>query len=245
MRTLGMAGALALVLVACGGDNGGEGGGGRDAIAAEGEAGRYIDALADEVARPGEVPIDDELAECTAIALVNLIGVDVLIEAGISPKEFFDAGTLSALDLEVTIDAARLGEALSECNVAAQTTKAMAPGFVELGTELPPEARACLEDNVGLQEAAITDAMARFFIDGSTEGARAVMIHALVACPAVPTAVIISQTPPEETPETEACLLDFIRDNPDANVAFFDQDAAALRQIGTQLRTACPAFGGG
>lgn len=243
MRTLGMAGALALVLVACGGDNGGEGGGEGDAIAAEGEAGRYIDALADELNHPGEVPIDDELAECTATAMVNLIGVDALIEAGISPEEFVDAGNLSALDLEVTIDAARLSEAVSGCNVAALTTEALAQGFVELGTELPPEARACLEDNVGLQEAAITDAMARHFIDGSTEGLRAVMIHALVACPAVPTAVIISQTPPEETPETEACLLDFIRDNKDATVAFFDQDAAALRQIRTQLLAACPAFG--
>jgi hypothetical protein len=157
------------------------------------------------------------------VATVNLTGVDALVEAGISPQEFADADRLSVLDVEIPGNAASwLGEALGECGFAVLLTSAMAEGFEEAaGTELPAEARTCLDDNMGRQAA--TDAMAKFFIDRATAAARTVIGEALVACPGVPTAIIIARSPPEETPETELCLLDFVRDNPDLTICLVRQ----------------------
>jgi hypothetical protein len=174
-----------LLFGACGGDSdvGGGNDEGGEATAADGETQLYIDAVADEIADQGDIPMDDEMAACAAAAMVNLVGVDALVEAGISPEEFGDADSLSELDVEAPVDAAaRLGEAFGECDFAVLLTAAMAEGFAEAaGTELPAEGTACLEDSMGGQ--AVTDALATFFVDGSPGDLRTVIGDALVAVP--------------------------------------------------------------
>lgn len=189
--------------------------------------------------------MDDDTAACAAAAMVNLVGVDALAGADISPEEFADADSLSELAVETPVDAtARLSEALGECDLAVLIAAEMAEGIMaEAGWELPPEVTACLE--VKLSDQAVADAAATFFVDGSPEDLRTAIGQALVACPEALTAILLAQSPAEEAPETEACVLDFVGANPELTAAFFEQDAAAAQKIGTGLAGACPAFGSG
>jgi hypothetical protein len=167
-----------------------------------------------------------------------------LAEAGISPEEFANADRLSELDVEAPTDAAtRVGEALGECDFAVLLASAMTGEFEEVAdTQLPAEAITCLEANLGGQ--AVTDALTTFFLDGSPEDLRTAISDAIVACPEAPTAFILGQSLADATPETEACVLDFVSDNPDLAKAWFQQDADAALEFADQLAGACPdAFG--
>jgi hypothetical protein len=164
---------------------------------------------------------------------------DQSAQTDISPEEFADADSLSELEVETPVDAiARLSEAFGECDLAGSMAAVIAERIMEEADwELPTEVTACIEDK--LSGAAV--ATAALFVDGSPGDLQTAIGEALVACPEVLTEILLSQLPAEPTPEIEACVLDFVRANPDLTVAFFEQDEATTQEIGTELAGACPA----
>lgn len=242
----GIAAAALLLLTACGGDDNDEGG--SDTTDSEttesgGDSNAYVEALAASMGEGenDDIVLEEETANCVATAVVDLVGVDALEEAGISPEELADGDSYADFDVELPADAAaQLGQSMGECEIA----EAMRPIVVdqlaaEAGAELPSEATTCLEENIDNQAAA--DALAPAFIDGSQAGIETMVGDALLACPDVSTALILAQSGGDVPPEARACVRDYVEANPDlARAAFVDQDQAASEQLGVQLAGACP-----
>jgi len=208
---------------------------------AEGQAGEYADAVSASMREDDEAPLDAERADCAAAAIVDVIGVDALTEAGVSPDEFGSADDLTSLGIELPDDVTdRLGESLRECDLAGPLEDVMVDGFAgEFGTELPAEAAECLRDNV--DDGALMDAAAATFVDGSNEHLREPLASAIGACPPVATAVLLAQAPVALSPAAEACLTEFVEANPDLVAQSFGSgDAGAGQQLGVRLAAACP-----
>jgi hypothetical protein len=234
-----MAAAAGVVLLgACGGDDD-DGGSATSATSDEGEA--YVDAIATSMREDGEVPLDAERADCAATAIVDVVGVDTLRDAGISPEELGDADSLQSLDVEVPDDVTeRLGAAFDECGFAGTIKDALVDSFTsEFGSELSAEASACLRDN--LSDEAVTDALAATFVDGSNEHVQEPLLAAVAACPPVATEALLAEAPTDLPPAAEACVSEFVESNPDLVARSFGSgDAAAGQELGVQLAGACP-----
>jgi hypothetical protein len=223
-----------MVLGACGGDDDDDG------AASSGEGEEYVEAVAASM-RDDEVPMDAERANCAATAIVDVVGVDTLEDAGISPEELGDADNLQSLDVEVPDDITdRLGAAFDECGFADTIKDALVNGFTgEFGSDLSAEATACLRDN--LDDEAVTDALAATFVDGSDEHMQEPLLSAVAACPPVATAALLAQAPADLSPAAEACLTEFVESNPDLVArSFASGDSAAGQELGVQLAGACP-----
>jgi hypothetical protein len=244
----GIAAAALLLLIACGGDDNDDEGG-SDTTESEttesggGDDNAYVEALAASMnEEQDDITLGEEDANCVASSIVDLVGVDALEEADISPEEFAAAESFSDVDVELPEDAAaQLGQSMGECDVAGAMRPVVVEQFAaEAGAELPAEATACLEENIDNQAAA--DALAAAFIDGSQEGIETMVTDALLACPDVSTALILSEAGTEPTPEAQACVRSFVEGHPDlARAAFVERDQAAAEDLGVQLAGACPA----
>jgi hypothetical protein len=234
-RLGGIVAAGLLLLVACGGDSDGEA-----------DADAYVDAAVVSLTDPPDSFMDDETASCVATEVVDLVGVDALTEAGISP-ELFAAGGLagiSELDVELPDDAAaELGDDLGRsCDVAAPVKELVVSLFEDDETDLPAEVTACLEGSIDNQAAA--DMLGAIVIDGSIgERARAVQGDAVVACPEYPTALLVAGASGPVSPDAEACVQGVIQENPDlSRAAFADGDDTAADDLGTSIYAVCPEF---
>lgn len=240
--------ASLLFLVACGGDGDDESSddGGSDTTESEGSSGEsneYVDTLAASMVEgEDELTLDEETATCVATAIVDLVGVDALEEAGVSPDDLAAAEGFGDLDVELPDDATnQLGAAIGECEVAEPMRPLLVDSFVSgLGVELEPEARACLEENI--DDEGVGNALGAVFVDGSEEGFQAVVTDAVLACPEVPTAAILAQASIEVTPEIEECVTGVVEANGElVKRAFVDQDTAAQDELGTMIGTTCRA----
>jgi hypothetical protein len=180
-------------------------------------------------------------AHCMAAAIVDVVGIDVLIGAGISPQELGDADNLAELDVDLANDAAsRLAASFHECDLADGLDDALVRGFAsDTGAELPPDAAVCLYDN--LDEGAVTDAVARRFVDGSDEHVREPLVSAVGACPSVMTAVLLAEIPADLPPSVQMCIGGFVEGHADLVARSLTSDAPdAGRELGAPLLAACP-----
>jgi hypothetical protein len=238
-RTLVIAAAV-LLIGACGDDDAPAQG----APANGGFAEAYVKAVVGSWNETGEgPPLDETQMTCFATAMVDVVGVDALTWAGISPDEFAAADNYESLDVELPDDAtAHLGDGLRECDVVEPLEGVLVATFPdEFGAELPPGAVACLVDQ--LDDQAVADGWAATFIDGSTEDIQTLVSSSVGACPAVATAVLIAQAPTELTPDAQACVGAFVRGNPELVMESFasaDGESAATQELGRQMAAACP-----
>jgi hypothetical protein len=244
MRRILVVVAVGLLLGACGDDD--------DEVtrattaedAGGGDADAYVEAVVASWNETGEgPPLDAMQTTCVATGLVNVVGVDALTEAGISPDEFAAADDLASLSVELPDDAtAVLGAALGECDVVEALEGVVIAAFPdEFGVELPPDAATCLTDD--LDDQAVADGWAATFIDGSDERLQRLVSSSLGACPALATAVLIATAPTELTPEAEACIGAFVQGNPELVMETFasgEGPATATQELGEQMAAACP-----
>ena len=208
-----------------------------------GDADAYVEAVVASWNETSELPLDERQTTCVATGLVDVVGVDALTEAGISPDEFAAADDLASLGVELPDDAtADLGDALGECDVVETLEGMVIAAFPdEFGVELRPDAATCLTDH--LDDRAVVDGWAATFIDGSDERLQRLVSSSMGACPAVATAVLIATAPTEPTPEAEACIGAFVQDNPELvmeTLASGESPATATRELGEQMAAACP-----
>jgi hypothetical protein len=248
LRPLGAATA-ALVLVACGGGNGANANANTDATAdadADADAGPYVEAVAESLVDDDEeFPFDEGSATCMATVVVELIGVDALSEAGVSPEDFVAADSLADGDVELPDDAVGgLAEGLAGCDLAEPIQELLVEELgTELGGELPSDAITCLEE--AIDDQAVGEAVAAALIDGTSEGVQVMATDAVVGCPDVMTAVLVSGAADPVGPEDEACIRDVIEANPDlVRSTFFDEGSTASQELGTLIVDACPGFTG-
>ena len=244
MKRLLVVVAAGLLLGACGDDDDeatpattaddADGGGDDDA---------YVEAVVASWNETSELPLDERQTTCVARGLVDVVGVDALTEAGISPDEFAAADDLASLGVELPDDAtAVLGAALGECDVVEPLEGIVIAAFPdEFGIDLPPNAATCLTDH--LDDQAVVDGWAATFIDDSNERLQTLVSSSMGACPAVATAVLIATAPTELTPEEEACIGAFVQDNPELvreTLASGESPATATQELGEQMAAACP-----
>ena len=240
-RALGVAAAVTLLLAACGG---------RDDDAADGDDGadpgdsrtdEYIGAVSAAM-RENEVRLDPDQAACIAIAIVELVGVDTLTEADISPDELGDAADLSSLDLDMPGDAVdRLSTAVGECDIAGVIKEGLVDSFTrEVSADVAPDGAACLSDN--LNDGALTDAFARTLVDGQgRQHLQDPVASATAACPSVMTAVLIAQLPSAVPPSVEECVSDFVERNVGLVARSFASDSPdPQEELREPLVAACP-----
>jgi hypothetical protein len=246
-RTLGIA-AVGLLLGACGDDDDPASGAAATDETGAGFTEEYVEAVVGSWNVTGELPLEGTQMTCFATAVVDVVGVDALTWAGISPGEFAAADNYGSLDVELPDDATdRLSDALGECDVVEPLEGMLIASFPdEFGVELPPDAAACLVDR--LDDQAVADGWAATFIDGSTGAIQALVSSSVGACPAVATSVLIAQAPSELTPEAQACVGAFVQGNPELVMESFasgDGESAATQELGRQMAAACPEAIGG
>lgn len=228
-----------VLLAACGGDD--DDGASTEGGATDGQAGEYVDAVATAMREDDDTPVGPEQATCAANAIVDMVGVDALSDAGITAQELGDADDLTSLDVELPADVTeRLGAALGECDLVGPLEDALVEGFAgQFGSELPAEAAACLRDNV--DDRALLDAAAATFVDGSEDHMREPLSSAIGACPPVATAVLLAEAPTDLSASARACVTEFVEANPDLVArSFGSRDAGAGQELGVGLAAACP-----
>jgi hypothetical protein len=246
-RFLAIAAAGLMVLSACGGDDNEAGSGDSEPGASDARTREYVDAVAAVISEDGTAPMEPEMADCMAEAIVEVVGVATLVEAGISAEDFGDADNLSSLDIDVPDETTeRLGGALAECDIADAIEEVLVDSFGtsfsgDTDFELSPDEADCLSDN--LDDQAVTDAMAGTFVDGSGDHIEQPLLAALAACPSVMTAVLVAQMPSGLPSSAEMCISDFVDGNIDlVTEGFVSQTPSATQELGTALATACPEF---
>jgi hypothetical protein len=216
-----------------------------------GESEEYIEATAAALREDEEGPtLDEEQATCLATGMVDLVGVDALREAGISPEELTDAESFADLDVEVPDDATeRMTDTFVDCELVELLEGVMTDSFVEeFGADVRPDATACLADR--MDDQAVAEAFAASFVggSGSQEQIAAVVGSSVGACPEVASLIILSEAPDDLSPDAEACVRDFVEANPELVSDAFasgEGDSTETQQLGVQLATACPdAFAG-
>jgi hypothetical protein len=233
-----------LLLGACSGDD--------DDSAAQGDDGdadEYVEATAAALRDDTEdldFDLDRDQATCFATGLVDVVGVDALTEAGISPDEFAGADSFADLDVDVPADAGtRLAGSLVDCDLVAPLEAAMSGAFSdEFGVELSPDAAACLADR--LDDQAVAEGWAATFLDGSTDQIQVLLGTTAGLCPEVATTILLASAP-VMTPEAQACVSAFVEANPELVSAAFasaEGDSPQTQQLGVQLAAACPEAAG-
>jgi hypothetical protein len=235
---LAVSAAAVMLLAACGDDDGGS-----DDDAGNGGGGsqEYVEAASASLREDGEFPLGPERTDCAAAALVDVVDVDTLTDAGISPEEFGDADNLESLDVDLPDDVAdRLGNALAECDLVGSIEDVAVDTFTSsAGRELSSDAAACLRDN--LDDQTVVDALARTFVDGSGEHVQAPLLSAVAACPPVLTDVALAQASSDLSPAGEACLTDFVEGNADLVAQALTSGSREARQEArARLAAACP-----
>jgi hypothetical protein len=244
---------LAVLLAACGGSDDGDETGQESASSGDdsgssADADEYIGPLAASIPEGDEgLPVNEEQATCMATALVNVVGVDALKDAGVSPAEFVETDDFASLGVELPPDAtAQLGADLGQCDITEELEGLLISPFAdEFGAELPPEGAACLAEN--MDDQAVADGFAEALLEGTDTSFQATLGSAIGACPTVASTVFISQAPVELSPEAQACVSGFITANPEMVAAVFTsggEDQTAVQQLGSQLGTACPEYAG-
>jgi hypothetical protein len=249
MRRILMMMAVAGLLAACGG---GDDETGQEPASSDsgGDADDYIEPLAASIPEGEDgLPVDDEQATCMATALVDLIGVDALREADVSPDELVATEDFTSLGVELPPDAtASLGADLAACDIAeALETLLISPFDDEFGVALPAEGATCLAEN--MDDQAVADGFAEALLEGTDTSWQATLGAAMGACPSVASMVFISQAPVELSAEAQACVTTFIAGaDPALMGSVFSSgggNSAAAEQLGTQLAAACPEYAGG
>lgn len=122
----------------------------------------YLDVAV--AAFDGQLPIDPEAVECFAGAFIDAIGVDNLVEAGVSPEELNEADSLDELGVEVEDGATdRAAENLGDCEIDYASILATVAADGEAAS---PEAIECLEGE--LDSDALDRALAGAFVSTLT-----------------------------------------------------------------------------
>jgi hypothetical protein len=246
--------AVAVLLGACGGGNDDSTGqnasssnGGDDNSADD----KYVEFLATAFnADDEQLDLDETQSTCLAQGVVDAIGADTLKDADISPEDLASSDDLSTLDVTLPADAVdSLGQSIAGCNLVPMLEdKLVLSSFSDsFGYDLPPDGAACMSEK--MDDVALGTAVAELFLvpDAAGESLQTVMLDALVACPDVAAAGFIAEAPAPLSPEGEACVTQFVTDNPDTVKAVLGSggsDTAAVQELGTQLATACPEFAG-
>jgi hypothetical protein len=187
-------------------------------------------------------PLDETQANCFATGLVDVVGVDALREADISPDELAAADGFGDLDVELPDDAAAdVADALVDCELIEPLEGVITASFDdEIGVALPPDAAACLADRLDDQE--VAEAFAASFVESSGEQIEALIGSSVAACPEIASEMLLSELPAGLTPEAEACVRAFVADNADAVSEAFTaaEDSPEAQRLGAQLAVACP-----
>lgn len=209
----------------------------------DGEAEPYVDALAASMMEEDDgPPLDETQANCFATGLVDVVGVDALREADISPDELAAADGFGDLDVELPDDAAAdVADALVDCELIESLEGVITASFDdEIGVALPPDAAACLADRLDDQE--VAEAFAASFVESSGEQIEALIGSSVGACPEIASEILLSELPAGLTPEAEACVRAFVANNADAVSAAFTaaEDSPEAQRLGAQLAVACP-----
>lgn len=214
-----------------------------------GESEEYVTAVAASLREDEDgLTLDEGQATCLATGIVDLVGVDALRQAGITPQELADAEDFTHLDVEIPDDGTeRMTDTLVDCELVELLEGVMTDSFVEaLGTDATPDATACLAD--GMDDQAVAEAFAAGFVEGSEEQIAALLGSSVVACPEVASQILLSEAPDDLSPEAEACVRDFVAANLELVSEAFasgDGDSTETQRLGVQLATACPeAFAG-
>jgi hypothetical protein len=138
MRTRVVLAALAVALGACGDDDdGGE---------VSEEAQPYVDAFVDSAANAeeDELQLSSEQAECFGTRFVEIVGVDRLEDAGVTPDDFGDDSDMDFSELGLTEDeGGEIYDAFGECDVDIRQEFLASLGADE---ELSDEDRECVAD---------------------------------------------------------------------------------------------------
>jgi len=215
----------------------------------DGDADEYVEATT-AVLREDSQGMDFELdraqATCFATELVDIVGVDALTEARITPDELAVAETLADLDVDLPDDVATsLAGAIVDCDLVEPIEAALSGAFAgEFGVALSPDAEACLADR--LDDQAVAEGYAATFVDGSTGQIQVLLGTTAGRCPEVATTIILAQSP-VMTPEAQACVRAYIEANGQLVAAAFaapNTDDPEFQQFVVQLATACPEAAG-
>lgn len=222
-RILGIVTAGLLVLAACGGDgdsDDAEGDAGNEGAGVD--AGAYVDAM---VAEGGGGLLDDGQVECRAQAVVDVIGVDALEGAGITPEELGAGGVPDDPDLELPDDAeARLADALGACDGVVEAMEGyLLEGF---GPALPDGVGECVREVV--DDEAMAAVVAAVVLNTGDGGFDALMASAASDCPGFATGLLTLQlesaTGEPATPEDQACIVAFVEANGHRVDSLFAED---------------------
>jgi hypothetical protein len=245
--------AVAVLLGACGGGSGD--GTGKAASSDSGDDNsaddKYVELLSTAFdADDEQLDLDQTQSTCLAQGVVDAIGVDTLQDADISPEDLASVDDFSTLDVALPADAVdTLGQSIEGCDLAPMLKDKLVLGTFtdDFGFDLPPEGETCISEKTG--DLALSRAVAELFLvpDSAGESLQTVLLDALVACPNVSAAAFIAEAPAPLSPEGEACVTQFVTDNPDMVKAVLGSggsDTAAVQQLGTALGTTCPEYAG-
>lgn len=204
----------------------------------------YVEALATSMMEEEDgPPLDETQANCFATGIVDVVGVDALSEAGISPDELAGAESFADLDVDLPDDAgAGVADALVECELVESLEGVITDTFDdELGFALSPDAEACLTES--LDDQAVAEAFAASFVEGSGEQIESLIGSSVGACPEIASEILLSELPAGLTPEAEACVRAFVEDNAEAVGEAFtsgEEDSTETQRLGAHLAVACP-----
>jgi hypothetical protein len=250
---------VGVLLAACGGDGGSDGsvgdivgsasGDGDEGGRSGGESGgggageeAYVEAVAASMTGDEEIPVDEATATCMATAIVDLVGVEALQQADVTPEEFRDAGNFDEVGVELPDDATnRLTDGLAGCEIAAPFREVVTDQFEsEMGSELPSEATLCLDTTLDDRTAAA--GLASAFIDGSGDVMEQLFLDTIVACPEVMTAIVVAEAPRALTPEEEECIGSVIAANPEVvREGISGEGDGASQELGGLIAANCPS----
>lgn len=205
----------------------------------------YIEASAESMqeAEQDEMSVDAATATCIATVTLELVGVDALVAAHITPEEFAEAENFAELDVELPEDAmTELADGLADCDIAEPLAEATVEALVVgMGEELSPEATSCLEE--ALESEALVEALAESFIDGSKLALTMLLSDAFASCPEVVTEVFVAQVPGPVTPEDEACVQAVIEAHPEMVRSMVERDADG-QELRALIVGECPGIVG-
>jgi hypothetical protein len=207
----------------------------------------YVDALAADI-REGDdgFPLDEEQADCLASAVVDTVGADTLVEAGISPEEFAAAETFTDLDVDLEDGAvAALADDIGACGLGA----VFVDSFAEEAGGLTEDSVTCISDRI--EDADFNHAIAEAMIsaaDAETASFQELLVDGVSSCPDAVAEMLVrgieEASGAELSTEGVDCIAEQVQADPEQGAEILtDQDAGDA--FGQQLATACAEFLGG